>query len=121
MSNEELDAIWNRNAVVPQSVEQCLHNMITSKTMPIPSKPSILAELTSRKLGRLSSRLLLQLVELGVSPKIKASLCFEKSKWMTPAMLGVMKVGDAFVVLDTTQPEGRLRALMQCKLILAHN
>lgn len=33
MSKEELDVIWNRNAVVPQSVEQCLHNMITSKTM----------------------------------------------------------------------------------------
>lgn len=124
MSNEELDNIWSRNAVVPESVEQCVHDMITSKAQQIPSRPSILAwdgELTYRELDLLSSRLSLQLVELGVGPEIKVPLCFEKSKWMTVAMLGVMKAGGAFVALDPTQPEGRLHALMeqiQSELIL---
>lgn len=124
MSNEELDAIWNRNAVVPVSIEQCVHDMIASKAQQMPGKPAICAwdgELTYQELDRLSSRLSLQLVELGVGPEIKVPLCFEKSKWMTVAMLGVMKAGGAFVALDPTQPEGRLHALMeqiQSELIL---
>ncbi len=124
MSSEELDAIWKRNAVVPELVEQCVHDLIISKAQQIPDQPAVCAwdgELTYQELDRVSSRLSRQLVELGVGPEIQVPLCFEKSKWMTVAMLGVMKAGGAFVALDPTQPEGRLHALMeqiQSELIL---
>lgn len=41
MSSDELDTIWNRNAVVLESVEQCIHDLITSKAQHIPGKPEI--------------------------------------------------------------------------------
>lgn len=41
MSSDELDTIWNRNAVVLESVEQCIHDLITSKAQQIPGKSEI--------------------------------------------------------------------------------
>ncbi|GJN86751.1 nonribosomal peptide synthase [Purpureocillium lilacinum] len=39
-------------------------------------------------------------------------LCFEKSMWTTVAMLGVMKAGVAFLLLDALLPEQRLREIV---------
>jgi non-ribosomal peptide synthetase component F len=40
-------------------------------------------------------------------------LCFEKSLWTTVAMLGILKAGGAFILLDPLQPEIRLRSIVQ--------
>lgn len=61
-----------------------------------------------QELERLSSKVACQLMRLGVGPETYVPLCFEKSKWHTVAMLGVLKAGGACVPLDPNQPVARL-------------
>ncbi|KAG0155644.1 hypothetical protein PDIDSM_2817 [Penicillium digitatum] len=53
-----------------------------------------------------------------VGPEMIVPLCFEKSLWTTVAMLGVMKTGAAFVLLDpSSQPAHRMQGI--CKQVNA--
>lgn len=40
-------------------------------------------------------------------------LCFEKLMWTTVAMLGVLKAGGGFVLLDPSLPEQRLQSIVR--------
>jgi amino acid adenylation domain-containing protein len=62
-------------------------------------------------LDRLSSALAAHLAGLGVRPEVFVPLLFEKSRWTTVAMLGVMKAGGAFVLLDPSHPRARLQSI----------
>ncbi|GKZ39921.1 nonribosomal peptide synthase, partial [Aspergillus brasiliensis] len=70
-------------------------------------------ELHYRELIQLATRLASWLVSCGVRPGMVVPLCFEKSLWTTVAMLGVLKAGAAFVMLDTSLPKQRLQAIVQ--------
>lgn len=51
-------------------------------------------------------------------------LCFEKSRWTVVVMLGVLKAGSAFVLLDLSQPIAQLEVIIQrtySKLMLCSN
>ncbi|RYP70205.1 hypothetical protein DL771_005592 [Monosporascus sp. 5C6A] len=61
----------------------------------------------------LSDRLAAHLVSLGVGIGRNVPLCFEKSRWTAVAVLAVMKAGGTFVLMDPSQPEGRLRTIVQ--------
>ncbi|KAJ5642798.1 hypothetical protein N7490_006798 [Penicillium lividum] len=79
-----------------------------------PDAPAVCAwdgDLTYGELDALSSVLAAHLAERGVGPEIFVPLCFEKSRWTTVAMLGVMKAGGAFVLLDLSHPPARLRGI----------
>ncbi|KAJ5512159.1 HC-toxin synthetase [Penicillium fimorum] len=53
-----------------------------------------------------------------IEPEVIVPLCFEKSRWTTVAMLGVMKAGAAFVLLDpSSQPAHRMQGI--CKQVNA--
>ncbi|KAJ5446939.1 HC-toxin synthetase [Penicillium cf. griseofulvum] len=53
-----------------------------------------------------------------IGPEVIVPLCFEKSLWTTVAMLGVMKTGAAFVLLDpSSQPAHRMQGI--CKQVNA--
>ena len=69
--------------------------------------------LTYHELDTLSTQLAHCLMDLGVGLGSMVTLCIEKSMWMPVAMLSVMKAGGVCVTVDTTQPEGRLRSIMQ--------
>ncbi|KAJ5102461.1 hypothetical protein N7532_002990 [Penicillium argentinense] len=116
VSHQDLEDIWRWNATVPAAMEVCVHDLIADRTRQQPDAPAICAwdgELTYRELDELSTRLAHHLLGLGVGPAIIVPLCFEKSMWTPVAMLGVMKAGGASVALDTTQPEERLRTIIQ--------
>lgn len=61
----------------------------------------------------MSTGLANRLIDLGVRPGSMVPLCFEKSLWTTVAMLGVMKAGAAFVLVDASLPEPRLQSITQ--------
>uniref|UniRef100_A0A0B7KPS8 Carrier domain-containing protein n=1 Tax=Bionectria ochroleuca TaxID=29856 RepID=A0A0B7KPS8_BIOOC len=65
------------------------------------------------QLDDLSTQLSNHLTSLGVNQKVIVPLCFEKSRWTVVAMLGVLKAGGAFVLLDPLQPIFRLKAIIQ--------
>lgn len=102
-----------------------MHDSFTVRAQQQPNSSAITGwdgEMTYQELDQFSTRLAMHLVaELGVGPGVEVSLCFEKTIWMPVAMLGVLKAGDAFVPMDTSQPEQRLGSIVaQCatKIIL---
>ncbi|KAI1801855.1 acetyl-CoA synthetase-like protein [Daldinia bambusicola] len=70
-------------------------------------------ELNYSELEDLSSALAQHLIALGVGRDVFVPLCFEKSRWTTVAILGVIKAGGAFVLLDPSHPEARLLEICQ--------
>lgn len=122
---EDLEQIWEWNSTVPVSVERCVHDLIDERAQAQPSAPAVCAwdgKLTYGELKRLATKLASRLGDLGVGPNILVPLCFEKSMWTSVAILGVLKAGGAFVLLDSSLPEKRLRVIVQqikAKLILS--
>lgn len=113
---EDLERIWDWNSTVPASVHRCVHDIITERTAAQPEAPAICAwdgGLTYSELDRVSTALAGRLIDLGVQKDTMVPLCFEKSLWTTVAMLGVIKAGGAFVLLDASLPEARLRSITQ--------
>ncbi|KAH7407957.1 nonribosomal peptide synthase [Cadophora sp. MPI-SDFR-AT-0126] len=124
-SDHSRQQIMKWNASLPVSVEKCVHDMMRDQvsTQP-PSTHAICAwdgNFTFTELDALSTQLALHLIELGVGSNAYVPLCFEKSAWNVVAMIAVLKAGAAFVPLDFTHPEARLKTFIddvQGKLVL---
>ena len=114
MIPRDLEQIWEWNHTLPTSIDRCVHEIIKERTEDQPSAPAICAwdgELTYGELDRIATALAGRLVDFGVRPDTIVPLCFEKSMWTTVGMLGVLKAGAAFVLLDSSLPEDRLQAM----------
>lgn len=102
------------NGLVPDQVDQCIHSLIMEQCRAQESGPAVCAwdgELAYGDLNVLSSALAVHLEERGVGTEMLVPLCFEKSRWTAVAILGVLKAGAAFVLLDPRQPISRLQEL----------
>ncbi|KAF4584025.1 non-ribosomal peptide synthetase [Ophiocordyceps camponoti-floridani] len=116
LTPQDLDDIWTWNATVPAPVERCVHDMVEDWVQSQPTATAISAwdgELTYGELGRHSDRLADRLVKLGVGPDMLVPVCFEKSMWTTVAVLGVLKAGGAFILLNSSLPERRLSTMTE--------
>ncbi|GAP90069.2 putative nonribosomal peptide synthase [Rosellinia necatrix] len=117
INSHDLSDIWKWNAVVPEESSVCLHDIIHEHVKKSPSAPAVDAwdgQLTYEALDEYSMKLASYLqsrrdLELG-SDSIVA-LCFEKSMWTVVAALAVMKMGNAFTLMDTSQPDERLQTI----------
>lgn len=125
LSSQDLEELWTWNATVPTTVSKCVHDLIGETMQRHPQDPAIHAwdgSLSYAELDDLSRRLALHLVSLGAGPGTIIPLCFEKSMWYPVAALAVMRSGAACLAMDATQPEARLRAIVQqvdAKLLLS--
>lgn len=70
-------------------------------------------DLSYGELDSLSTQLAQHLIGLGIGPEVVVSLFFEKSVWTPVSVLAVMKARGASVILDVTQPEDRLRMMVE--------
>ncbi|KAF4227381.1 hypothetical protein CNMCM8980_007377 [Aspergillus fumigatiaffinis] len=114
LSPEDRAQLQQWNGVVPTRVERCVHELIAERCRTQPDAPAVCAwdgDFTYGELDRRSSALAAHLARLGVGPEVFVPLLFEKSRWTAVAMLGVMKAGGAFVLLDPSQPQLRLQAI----------
>lgn len=114
ITQEELQQIWAWNKSVPEPVEQRVHDLISLRANESPNATAICAwdgELSYRELDDLSSYIAQDMKPLQIGPLVP--LCFEKSMWTSVAMLAVIKAGSAFVALDVSQPEARLKAIVE--------
>lgn len=105
---------WNFNA--PIKVESCIHKVFEQQALRQPSAAAVSAwdaQFTYHELDDLSTQLATDLLGLGVKPEMKIPLCFEKSGWTIVAMLGVLKAGAAFVLLDPSHPFQRLGLIIR--------
>lgn len=98
---------WAWNAVVPESVEECIHDLVVRRAHEHPLAPAVCAwdgDLTYRQLDELSTGIARRLAAKSVAGTL-VPLFFEKSMWMPVAAVAVMKA------VETTLPEERLRAI----------
>ncbi|KIV91029.1 hypothetical protein PV10_05618 [Exophiala mesophila] len=112
----ETSRLWRWNAVLPPTIRQCMHDIISEKMSQYPDKQAVVSwegELSYRQLDDLSFHLALDLVKAGVGIGTVIPLCFEKSIWTVVALLAVMRAGGTFVLTDPQQPEGRLRVIAE--------
>ena len=124
VTSQDLTEIWKWNSLVPRTVERCFHEIFEECVGRQPNALAVSAwdgELTYGELGRLAAILARKLIKLGVGPNI-VPLCFEKSMWTTVAMIGVLKAGGAFLLLDPSLPEKRLQYMarrVKAKIVLS--
>ena len=114
---------WNQEPL--PLVDQCVHDIIRHQSQSLlPKTPAVCSwdgNLTYMELMSLARRLANHLVTLGVGPEIYVPICFEKSSWAVVGMVGVLLAGGAFVPLEPTHPESRIKFIMddvKAKLVL---
>lgn len=93
----------------------CIHEVIANKCRERPSAPAICAwdgNLSYSELETLSTSLARRLI-MSSDQQEFVGLFLGKSMWTAVSMLGVMKAGKAFVLLDPSLPDHRLRTLCQ--------
>ncbi|KAB8227342.1 uncharacterized protein BDW43DRAFT_316928 [Aspergillus alliaceus] len=97
---------WNQNLEHPIR-PKLVHEMIQQQSHQQPAAPAISAwdgDVTYAELDSIATRLAIQLKRLGVGPEVFVALCFDKSKWAVIALMGVIKVGGAYIFLDPSHP-----------------
>ncbi|OTB14161.1 hypothetical protein K445DRAFT_302782 [Daldinia sp. EC12] len=105
---------WNKDP--PIQSHHCMRTLIHEQCLSQPEALALCAwdgEVNYAELENLSSSLAQHLISLGVGRDVFVPLCFEKSRWTTVAILGVIKAGGAFVLLDPSHPEARLFEICQ--------
>lgn len=116
IGQSELAQIWSWNAVVPPTIDRCMHDIIAEEMRKDPNRPAVMSwdgELTYGELDKLSTQLAVQLIGLGVGVGVTVPLCFEKSMWTVVGVLAIMRAGGGIVLTDPAQPEARLRTIME--------
>jgi non-ribosomal peptide synthetase component F len=105
---------WNR--ILPEKVDKCIHELIDKQRISRPVSTQAVCSwdvtLTYSELDALATRLAICLVGFGVGPEVYVPLCFEKSAWVVVSMIAVLKAGGAFVPLDPSHPQSRLKKLV---------
>lgn len=125
LSQLELDEIWEHNASVPEQIQGCVHELIAEVAARQPEALAVCAwdgNFTYSQLEELSTKLARKLIAHGAVTKSSIPLLFEKSQWTSVAMLAVIKAGCSAIALDGTQPDSRLRSIVeqaQPKLMMA--
>lgn len=116
-TTEDLDQLWKWNHEVPPVLPTCVHDIIAEQVRAQPDSIAVQSwdgSLTYTELDGLSSRLAQHLVSSrGVTIGTRIPLCFEKSMWAVVALLGVIKSGATFSLTDPSQPEARLRTIVE--------
>ncbi|KAI8633159.1 acetyl-CoA synthetase-like protein [Xylariaceae sp. FL1651] len=112
-----LQRIWSWNGSPRAVKELIVHDIFNITAVERRDMLAVCAwdgDFTFRDLDQLSTSLAHHLVDLGIGPGFTVPLCFERSKWACVAMLGVLKTGGAFVLLDiVNETVEALRAIAQ--------
>lgn len=116
ISPKDIDEIIKWNGKLPETVEQCVHNLIAEQTRKRPEAEAICAwdgSYTFGELNSLTERLAAHLQSLGVGPEVTVALCFDKSKWNVVSMLSILKTGACYTALNPAYPAARMQSIMQ--------
>ncbi|MEO1147998.1 MAG: amino acid adenylation domain-containing protein [Cyanobacteria bacterium J06638_22] len=70
-------------------------------------------QLTYQALNNRANQLAHYLQTLGVKPEVLVGICLERSLEQATALLGILKVGGAYVALDPSYPRDRLSLILE--------
>lgn len=82
ITDSDMRQIMKWNAVRPETVEKCIHNVIEDQVQSNPEKEAVCAwdgSLTYSELNEQASILARHLMKLGVRAETRVALCFDKS------------------------------------------
>lgn len=106
---------WNGTSL--PDINQCVHDVIRLQAQSLPrSAPAVSSwdvDLTYPELISHAERLATHLKALGVGPETYVPICFYKSTWAVVAIMGVLQAGGAFVPLDPSHPESRIKFILE--------
>lgn len=108
LSDHCKNQIWTWNREIPETINDCVHQVIERQAKARPDAAAICAwdgEFSYAELDELSGRLATYLMSLGITPETLVPTCFDKSAWTVIAMLAILKAGGACVPLDATHPK----------------
>ncbi|KAK2877271.1 NRPS [Arthroderma sp. PD_2] len=114
LSAEDISNIWKWNRKLPTSVNSCLHDLIHQMCLRQPDAPAVSAwdgDFSYSVLDSLSSALANHLSAHNAQPNTIIPLLFNKSRWTTVSILGILKSSAAFVLLDASHPQERLKEI----------
>ncbi|PHH92583.1 hypothetical protein CDD83_6745 [Cordyceps sp. RAO-2017] len=104
---------WNR--IVPESHEECLHDLVLRHASSRPDDPAISAwdgDMTYSQLDAASATLAQQLQGLGIQPGCSVPLLLNRSRWSVVTMIALHRIGAACVNIDPTHPRGRIQDIL---------
>ncbi len=105
----------------------CVHELIEKQAAAHPQKTALKFEseaLSYEILNQRANQLARHLHEQGVGSESLVGICLERSLDMVIAMLGVLKAGAAYVPIDPTYPQERIRYMFsdaRLKTIISHS
>ncbi|HYH81956.1 MAG TPA: amino acid adenylation domain-containing protein, partial [Longimicrobium sp.] len=106
---------WNDTGAAYPS-ETTIHALFEAQVARTPDAVAVVSEgdsLTYAALNARSNQLAHHLRTLGAGPDARVALCMERGLGMMMGLLGVLKAGAAYVPLDPSYPEDRLRYMLE--------
>ncbi|KAF7158687.1 hypothetical protein CNMCM6106_005477 [Aspergillus hiratsukae] len=111
------DQILSWNSRVPEEATNgSIHTLFQLQCAQRPSSQAVCAWdgcFTYAEIDELSDKVATRLRKYDIQEESIVPILLEKSKWVVVAMLGVLKAGAAFVLLDISYPAGRLRDICE--------
>nr|WP_242294988.1 non-ribosomal peptide synthetase [Bacillus cereus group sp. BfR-BA-01381] len=117
LSEHENDTLlnWN-NTLTPYPKEKCFHELFEEQVEKTPDAIAVSFEeekLTYRELNNRANQLAHYLKKQGIGPEVLVGICLERSVEMIVSIMGIWKAGAAYVPLDPSYPESRLRYILE--------
>lgn len=116
VSVQDLEQIWSWNSDLPIPYAECLHNIISRRASECPDQLAVDAwdgSFTYSGLNQFSTQLAQHLHHVGVRQSNVVPLVFERSRYCVASMLAILKLGAAFVLLDSGLPISRLQNMVE--------
>ncbi|MBD0341281.1 MAG: AMP-binding protein, partial [Microcoleus sp. Co-bin12] len=111
---QQLLVQWNdTQADYPKN--SSIHELFAAQTERTPDAVAAICEneqLTYRELNAKANQIAHYLQSLGVKPEVLVGICLERSLSVLVAILGILKVGAAYVPLDPAYPQERLSFML---------
>jgi natural product biosynthesis luciferase-like monooxygenase protein len=112
---EEL-LVWRNDTALPVREDACVHDLIEEQAARTPRAVAFVAgdeTLSYEELEQRSNRMARYLVARGVGPEVLVGIRLERSADMLVAVLGTLKAGGAYLPLDPSYPEERIRYMIE--------
>jgi natural product biosynthesis luciferase-like monooxygenase protein len=96
--------------------ELCIHEIFERRMENCPDACALVfgdMQITYRELNQRANQLAHCLMEFGAGPETPVGICVERSLEMVIGLLGILKAGAAYIPLDPSYPERRLRFMLE--------
>jgi amino acid adenylation domain-containing protein len=111
---EQILVAWNGTKRAYDQ-DSCLHELFEAQVARTPDAPALTFEdrhLTYKQLDDRANQLARHLQRLGVGPEVLVGVLMERSLEMVVALMGILKSGGAYLPLDPSYPQERLRYML---------